>query len=318
MQVITAEQVMQTLDMRQCIDLMKSALISLSRGDARQIVRPVLPLYDRNVLGMMPAFDAARNVAGVKILSVFPGNYAKNIPSHQGQVIVFETVTGNVKAIVDADSLTGIRTAAVSAVATDVLARPDASRLAILGAGLQGRRHLEAMMLVRELTEVTVWDIRPEAAARYAEEMSAKTGLPVRVCDSAHEACQDADIICTVTPAKEPILFAADVKKGAHINAIGACTPDARELSSDLMAAGRLFVDWKPATVVEAGDYVLAVKDGLLTEEHILGEVGQVLAGDIEGRISPDDITIFEGLGQAVQDLAAADFVAEALRRKED
>lgn len=314
--IVTAQQVMQTLDMRRCIDLMKSALIALSRGDARQIVRPVLPLYGRNVLGMMPAYDARRNIAGVKVLSVFPGNYEKDIPSHQGQVIVFETITGNIKAIVDADSLTGIRTAAASAAVTDALARPDASRLAILGAGLQGRRHLEAIMLVRRLQEVTVWDIRPEASERYAEEMSAKTRIPVRVCASAREACANADIICTLTPAKEPILFAADVPKGAHINAIGACTPDARELSSDLMAAGRLFVDWRPAAVVEAGDYVLAVKDGAITEAHIVAEVGQVLSGAIPGRVSEDDITIYEGLGQAVQDLVAADFVAEALQEK--
>lgn len=316
MRIITAEQVMQTLDMRQCIDLMKTALIELSKGNARQIVRPVLPLFDRNVLGMMPAFDKARNVAGVKILTVFPENYAKNLASHQGQVIVFETETGSVKAIVDAESITGIRTAAVSAAVTDVLARPEATRLAILGAGLQGRRHLEAIALIRPLTEVTVWDIRPEAAARYAVDMSAQTGLRVRACADAHEAVQDADIICTVTPAKEPILTAADVKPGAHINAIGACAPDVRELSADLMAAGRLFVDWKPAAVAEAGDYVLALQDGAITEEHILGEAGQVLAGELPGRVSADDITIFEGLGQAVQDLVAADFVAEALQRK--
>lgn len=317
MQIITADQVERTLDMRQCIDLMRTALIALSRGDARQIVRPVMPLFDRNVLGMMPAYDAERNVAAVKILSVFPNNYQKNIPSHQGHVVVFETETGGVKAIVDAESITGIRTAAASAAVTDVLARPDASRLAVLGTGVQGRRHLEAIMLVRPLTEVTVWSLRPDSAARYAKEMAEKTGLPIRVCADAHEAARDADIICTVTPAKEPILSAADVKKGAHVNAVGACTPDARELASDLMAAGRLFVDWKPAAVVEAGDYVLAVKDGELTEDHILGEAGQVLVGDLPGRISADDITIFKSLGQAVQDLVAANYVADALRSKE-
>lgn len=314
MQIITAEQVVQTLHMRHCIELMKTALIALARDQARQIVRPVLPLFDRNVLGMMPAFDAARRIAGVKILTVFPNNYEKNVPSHQGHVVVFETETGSVKAIVDAESITGIRTAAASAAVTDVLARPDASRLAILGAGLQGRRHLEAIMLVRPLTEVTVWDIRPDAAARYAREMTEKTGLPIRVSADVNEACRDADIICTLTPAKEPILCASDVKKGTHINAVGACSPDVRELAPDLMAAGRLFVDWKPAALVEAGDYVLAVQDGVLTEDHILGEAGQVLAGDVPGRVSADDITIFEALGQAVQDLIAADYVAEALR----
>jgi ornithine cyclodeaminase len=312
MRIIDHAQVEQMLDMQRCIGLMKEALIALSNGNAKQIVRPVLPLYDKNVLGMMPAYLASKKIAGVKILAVFPENYQKGIPSHQGQMLVFETETGSPKALVDAESLTGIRTAAASAVVTEALARTDASRLAILGAGLQGRRHLEAIRLVRKLREVTVWDIRPEAAVRYAEEMRQKTGLPVRVCTSAGEATRDADIICTLTPSREPILSAADVKPGTHINAVGACTPDARELASDLMAAGRLFVDWKPATLVEAGDYLLAVQDGSITEEHILGEVGQVLSGTLPGRVSDTDITIFEALGQAVEDLIVADFVAGA------
>ncbi|HHW27649.1 MAG TPA: ornithine cyclodeaminase family protein [Firmicutes bacterium] len=311
MRIIDKTQVEQSLDMRRCIGLMRDALIALSNGDAKQIVRPVLPLYGQNVLGMMPAYMASRKVAGVKVLAVFPENYRKGIPSHQGQMLVFESETGCLKAIVDAESLTGIRTAAVSAAATDVLARPDASRLAILGAGLQGRRHLEALRLIRELQEVTVWDIRHEAAARYADEMSRKTGLPVRACSSAKEATSDADIICTLTPSREPILSAADVKPGTHINAVGACSPNAREISSDLMALGRLYVDWKPAVLAEAGDYLLAVRDGAITEAHILGEIGQLLSGRLPGREKDTDVTIFEALGQAIEDLIVADFVAD-------
>ena len=314
MQIITAAQVAEILDMQHCIDLMRTALIALASGDAKQIVRPVLPLYGRNVLGMMPAYYAAGKVAGVKVLTVFPDNYQQSIPSHQGQVLVFEAETGGLKAIVDAESITGIRTAAVSAAVTQALARPDASRLAILGAGLQGRQHLRAIRLVRQLQEVTVWDIRPEAATSYAEEMGRETGLPVRVCAAAAEATREADIICTLTPSPEPILSAADVRPGAHINAVGACSPVARELSSDLMAVGRLFVDWKEAAVVEAGDYLLALQEGAISEEHILGEVGQVLAGKLPGRVSEADITIFEALGQALQDLIAANYVADVLQ----
>ena len=314
MQVITAAQVAEVLDMQCCIKLMQEALIAIAKGEARQIVRPVMPLYDRNLLGMMPAYDASSQIAGVKILTVFPENYQKGIPSHQGQVLLFEAETGGVKAVVDADSITGIRTAAASAAVTQVMARPDASRLAILGAGLQGRQHLRAIKLVRQLREVTVWDIRPEAAAGYAEEMAEETGIPVRVCGTVGDATRDADIICTLTPSREPILSAADVRPGAHINAVGACSPVARELSSDLMAAGRLFVDWKPAAVVEAGDYLLALRDGAITEEHILGEVGQVLAGTLPGRVKDKDITIFEALGQALHDLIAANYVADRLK----
>lgn len=314
MRIITAAQVAEVLDMGHCIDLMRTALIALASGDAKQIVRPVLPLYGRNVLGMMPAYYAAGKVAGVKVLTVFPDNYQQSIPSHQGQVLVFEAETGGLKAIVDAESITGIRTAAVSAAVTQALARPDASRLAILGAGLQGRQHLRAIHLVRQLQEVTVWDVRPEAATAYAEEMGRETGLPVRVCATAAVATKEADIICTLTPSPEPILSAADVRPGAHINAVGACSSVARELSSDLIAAGRLFVDWKEAAVVEAGDYLLALQEGAISEEHILGEVGQVLAGKLPGRVSEADITIFEALGQALQDLIAANYVADVLQ----
>lgn len=317
MQVISAAQVMQALDMRRSIELMKTALIALSSGDVTQMVRPVLPLYGRNLIGMMPAYYKSGKVAGVKILSVFPDNYKQSIPSHQGEMIVFETETGKVKAVVDAESLTGMRTAAVSAAVTDVMARFDATQLAILGAGLQGRRHLEAISLVRTLKEVTVWDLRPEAAALYKQEMEDKFGIPVRVCSTVKEATQNADIICTLTPAEDPILFAKDVKKGTHINAVGACTPQARELASDLMAQGKIFVDWKPATLLEAGDYLLAKQDGAITEDAILGEVGAVLAGSLPGRTNEREITIFEALGQAIQDLVMANYVADTLIDKE-
>jgi ornithine cyclodeaminase len=314
MQMITGEQVTQLLDMSTCIDLMRHALIALGAGQARQMVRPVLPLYERNVLGMMPAYDHSAGVAGVKVLSVFPGNYQRGVPSHQGMILVFETTMGGIKAMVDAESITAIRTAAASAAATDVLARPDASRLAILGAGVQGRQHLAAVAQVRNLSAVTVWDLLPEHAAAFARDASLETGLTVTACASAAEATENADIICTVTPSTDPILHAADVKPGAHINAVGACTPDARELSGELMAAGRLFVDWKPAALKEAGDYLLALEEGAVTEQHILGEVGSVMAGTLPGRTDPNEITIFEALGQAIQDLTAANYVADALQ----
>lgn len=316
MQVISAAEVIQALDMRRSIELMKTALIALSSGDVTQMVRPVLPLYDRNLIGMMPAYYRPGKIAGVKVLSVFPDNYKQSIPSHQGEMLLFETETGKVKAVVDADSLTGMRTAAVSATVTDVLARPEAKHLAILGAGLQGRRHLEAISLVRQLEAVTVWDLRPEAAVMYKKEMEEKLGIPVGVCSTVEDATKDADIICTLTPAQDPILFAKHVKAGTHINAVGACTPTARELSSDLMAQGKIFVDWKPAVILEAGDYLLALQDGAITEDAILGEVGQVLAGSLPGRNDAKEITIFEALGQAIQDLVMANYVADMLESK--
>ena len=311
---ITGDTVYGLLDVRTCIGLMRRALTALASGQARQMVRPVLPLAEPNVLGMMPAFDSAGQVAGVKVLTVFPGNSLKNVPSHQGAILVFETETGRLKAIVDAESVTAVRTAATSAAATDALARADASTLAILGAGLQGRQHVHAIRLVRNLTSVTVWDLHSERAAQFAEEVANETGLGVTAVATAAEAAATADIICTVTPSRTPIIDLADVSPGAHINAVGACTADARELGSALVAAGRLFVDWKPAALREAGDLLLAIQDGAISEDHILGELGSVLSGEIPGRTDTQQITIFEALGQATQDLLAADFVANALQ----
>jgi ornithine cyclodeaminase len=313
---ITGEQVAGMLDMGTCIDLMRSALAALGTGQARQLLRPVLPLHGRNVLGMMPAYDPAVNVAGVKVLSVFPDNSQHGRASHQGVILLFDTDTGSVKAIVDAEAITAIRTAAASGAATDVLARLDATNLAILGTGVQARQHLKAMAHVRDLRTVTVWDRNPTRAEAFAQAALNDTGVTVTTCATVPEATANADIICTVTAATEPILTAADVKPGTHVNAVGSCTPDARELAGDLVAAGSLYVDWRPAAVKEAGDILLAIREGAVTESHILGEVGAVMTGSVVGRTDRDEITIFESLGQAVQDLLAANYVADAFARE--
>lgn len=311
---IAGEQVASLLDMATCIGLMRSALMALGTRQARQMVRPVLPLDGRTVLGMMPAYDEAAGVAGVKVLSVFPDNYRRGLPSHQGVIVLFDASTGALRAIVDAEAITAIRTAAASAAATAELARADAAHLAILGTGVQARQHLAALSLVRDLKSVTVWDRQPARAEAFAEQAFTETGHSVTPCTTVSAATADADIICTVTAAIEPILFASDVKPGAHVNAVGACTPDARELGADLVAAARIFVDWQPAALKEAGDILLAIKDGLVTESHIIGEVGSVMAGAVQGRTGSDEITVFESLGQAVEDLVAANYVANALR----
>ncbi|MBX3144640.1 MAG: ornithine cyclodeaminase family protein [Trueperaceae bacterium] len=312
---VTGEQVRQLLDMSTCIDLMRAALVSLGTGKAHQMVRPVLPLDGRNVLGMMPAYDQSAQVAGAKVLSVFPDNSEHGRASHQGVIVLFDTVTGALKAVVDAEQVTAIRTAAASAAATDALARPDASRLAILGSGVQAWQHLSAIAQVRELRYVTVWSRNTAKAEAFATRALVENGIGVTVCDTVHAATSDADIICTVTSSVEPILKARDVKPGSHINAVGSCTPDARELSSDLVAAGELYVDWAPAALKEAGDLLLAIKEGAVTSHHVVGEVGKVIAGTLSGRARADSVTIYESLGQAVQDLLAANYVVDALTR---
>lgn len=307
---ISGERVRELLDRDTCIALMRRALTALADGSARQLVRPVLPLHGHNVLGMMPAYDEASQSAGVKVLTVFPDNYLQGTASHQGVILVFETGSGMLRAIVDAEAVTALRTAAASAAATDVLARQDASRLAILGAGVQGREHVHALARVRPLTAVTLWDLHPDRAHALAEELRASCAFPVVTAATAAEAAREADIICTVTSSRTPLLYAGDVAPGTHINAVGACTPAARELGGDLMAAARVFTDWTPAALQEAGDYLLALEEGAISEEHLLGEVGAVMSGSVPGRTDPGQITIFEALGQAVQDLVTAGHVA--------
>jgi ornithine cyclodeaminase len=258
------------------------------------------------LLGVMPGIlgspgddDPNRPVAGVKVITVMPGNHAHGEESHQGVVVLFEQERGRPLAVLDATAVTAIRTAAASAVATRALAREDAGDLAILGSGTQARSHLEAMRAVRTLRRVRVWSRNPESARRFAEEEGVETAA------SAREAVEGADLICTVTAATSPILQGDWISPGAHVNAVGACTPKARELDSAAVARSRLFVDRLESALAEAGDFLLAREEGAVTDAHILGELGEVLEGRVPGRRSAEEITLFKSLGIAVEDLAA-------------
>ena len=211
--------------------------------------------------------------------------------------------------MVEAGSITQIRTGAVSAVATDLLARADADKLAIIGAGAQGRSHLEACMCVRNIKEVSVYDISDEAAKRYAAEMTDKFGIPLKVTASVQEAVKDADIICTVTPSKEPYLKPEWIKEGAHINAVGTFTPTTREVTSQLVKASRLYSDYTDAMKKESGEYLIPLSEGLIDESHIKGSIGELLLQKAEGRTNDKEITLFAALGLAVEDVAAAAYV---------
>lgn len=184
-----------------------------------------------------------------------------------------------------------------------------AKRLALLGAGAQGRSHLEAMALVRRLTEVTVWDVRPENARRFAAEMAEKAGCPIRACSCAEEAVRDADIICTLTPSPTPVLESSWVKPGAHINAVGACSATARELSSALVARCLLYGDSIESVEKESGDYLIPLSEGVIQKGHLRGTIGQLLCGEITGRTSAQDVTLFDALGLAIEDVACAKYL---------
>jgi ornithine cyclodeaminase len=244
-------------------------------------------------------------VAGVKVLTVIPDNRLHGEESHQGMVLLFEAERGKPVALLDATALTAIRTAAASAAATRVLAREDAGDLAILGAGTQGRSHLDAMAAVRPLRRVRVWSRRPESAHDFASRESARTGLTVEPMATAREAVEGADLICTVTAAAEPVLLGEWIAPGAHVNAAGACTPRTRELDGAAVARARLFTDCRESLLAEAGDFLLARAEGAVADDHLLGELGDVLEGKLAGRTSPHDITLFKSLGIAAEDLAS-------------
>ena len=307
MKIIEKEQVRQLLTPEKCITAMEEALKDLETGKCDMPQRLICKMPNGAAFGFMPAYVG--DYFGAKVLTAYAANMGTEYPSHIGYVMLFESQHCTVSAMVDASSITEIRTGCVSAVATRLLAREDAHKLAIIGAGAQARSHLAAIRLVREITEVTVYDLFPAAAERYAKEMNEKYGIPVNVVSSVAEAVADADIICTLCPAKEPYLTRDMVKPGVHINAVGTFSPVTREVSSDLVAAARLYSDHTPATKKESGEYLIPLQEGLIAEDHIIGSVGELLLGRAAGRVSDADITIFDALGLAVEDIASAKMV---------
>ena len=289
------------------IAAMRHALIEYSSGRAQQPLRTVLELGEaRSFFGSMPASLADPPAVGTKLVTVFASNRDLGLPSHLATILLLDPDTGALLALLDGRYITEARTAAVSAVSADGLARRDAGVLAILGSGVQARSHLEALACVRELREVRVWS--PTAANRgaFARDMEPVARVPIVAADSPAHAVEGADLIVTVTASSTPLLDAGNVTAGAHICAVGACRPTHRELGAALVARARLFVDSRAGAMAEAGDVVLALQEGAITAAHIAGELGELLSGAVEGRQTEDQVTMFESLGMAVEDLAAA------------
>ncbi len=308
--IVNQADVPALLPMGECVDVMAKALAGLARGEVLMPLRSVMWLPERvGALGTMPAYAGDRNVMGLKVISVFPGNHGTEFDSHQGAIMLFETKNGRPLAIVDATSVTAIRTAAVSGVATRLLAREGAGDLAILGSGTQARVHLEAMRLVRPIRRVRVWSRNRDHAALFAAREGQRHGLTVETSATAQDAVADADVICTTTSSAEPVLKGEWIAPGAHINAVGSSVPFARELDTTAVVRSRLFVDRRESTVNEAGDFLFPKKEGVIGDDHIQGEIGEVLIGRVPGRRSADEITLFKSLGLAIEDVASAHHV---------
>jgi len=313
--ILTQPEVRRLLPMRACMDLMSEALRSLGRGEGINPLRSGIRLpEERGILGLMPGMSGSPEALGLKVVTVFPGNHGTPYDSHQGLVVLFDTDYGLPIAILDASEVTAIRTAAASGVATELLARENATDLAILGSGVQARTHLEAMLEARSIERVRVYSPTEANRVAFAERESERHGIVVEAVASAEEAASDADIICTVTSSREPVLKGEWIAPGTHINAAGSSVKYTRELDTEAVVRSRLFVDRRESTLNEAGDFLFPKDEGAIDDSHIVGEIGEILLGEAAGRETDEEITLFKSLGLAVEDLVSAQYVLERAR----
>ena len=317
--ILSHGEVSELLTLEECIPVMREAFIALASGKVHLPLRSIIrPPEAKGLLGLMPSYVSGERLAyGLKAVCVFPGNPAIGKDAHQGAVLLFSGETGELQALMNASAITAIRTAAATAVATDLLARKDAESLGILGSGVQARTHLLAMAEVRELKHCRIASRHFEHAQKFANEMNHEVSFAVEAVETVADALEGADLIVTTTTAREPIIQRDWIRPGSHLNLVGACVPNAREADGETVAAASLFVDSRESALNEAGDYILAAREGLIGPDHIRAELGEVLIGEKPGRSSPEEITCFKSLGIAVEDLFAAEYLyrkAEQLR----
>ena len=316
MHLLTQEDVRRALPMREAIEAVKDAFAQLSAGQADIPLRAALdvPRHSGTTL-IMPAYLSGDDAMAVKIVSVFDENPDKDLPLIHALVVVVNTETGAPEAVMDGTYLTALRTGAASGAATDVLARQDAYVAAVFGAGAQGRTQLKAVCAVRPIEEGLIYDIDQARAERVADEMSELLALPVEAAEKPTEAVRSADVLCTATTSTRPVFNDADLRPGTHVNAIGAYTPQMREIPPETVLRAKVVIDHREASLVEAGDLLIPMEKGLMTEENIHAELGEILAGSKAGRESAEEITLFKSVGVAVQDVAAARTALDAARR---
>ena len=313
---LSAADVDRALSMSTAITAVREAFIDLSTGEADVPVRTQIALAGDGGALFMPVHLPRRNRFGVKVVTVIPENRERGLPTILALVAVFDAETGRPQAVMDGELLTAMRTGAASGVATDALARKNAAVAAVVGAGVQGMRQLEAVCCVRTIREALVFDVDRERAKAFATEMGRRLGRTVRVLDTV-SAVFAADIVCTATSSGLPVVADADLAKGAHVNAIGTYRPDGREIPGETVARATLFVDSREACLIEAGDLVMAMAEGQLDPAVSPAEIGEVLAGSRPGRTSDAELTLFKSVGNAVQDLAVAGLILEEARRLE-
>jgi ornithine cyclodeaminase/alanine dehydrogenase-like protein (mu-crystallin family) len=315
--MLNAQAVRQLLPVDRCVELMRKAMLLVAQEQTIQPIRSSLRLPDgKGLLSLMPGYTANPRWLGIKVVSVFPENFGSDRGSHQGAVLLFEPEHGSLVAIADGREITAIRTAAATAVATDALARRDASTLVILGYGEQARVHVQSLILVRPITRVLVWGRDFARAQQFCESAAARTGARVEPIREARLAVAEADVICTTTAASEPVLEGKWLRAGQHLNVVGSSIPTTAEIDIEAVTRCRVFADFKESALQLAGELRRAREAGIVGEDHIRGSVGDVLAGRIVGRSSDSDITMFKSLGMVCEDLVAADFILRESERQ--
>ena len=314
---INKEKIASLLPMEECIELMEKMFRSLAAGECLQPLRNIMRIPDGSgVLGMMPGHAGKLGVMGIKVISVFHANKEAGFPSHQGIVMLFDAKNGQPLMLFDALEITAIRTAAASAVATKLLSRKDSSTLAIIGSGEQAKRHIEAMLVVRNIKHINLWSRTENNAKHLVNELSAEYNIPIHTKKNVQQAIEHADIICTVTASKEPVVMEDWIAAGTHINAVGSSTALARELDTTAIGRSKLFTDRYESLFNEAGDFLIPKKEGAVTDEHVKGEIGEVLSGTKKGIENDKEITVFKSLGIAAEDIFSAYHIYEKLNSK--
>jgi len=312
MRIIPQSVVERLLPVSACVDVLRNAMIATSNGNVTLPIRQFMPVPGADgkmaimpgSLGTAGSLDEA--CFGIKLVCKYDRPHGDPLGTHVGMVMLFDSAKGVPLAMIEGSSLTAIRTSAASALATQLMAREDASRLAVIGNGEQAARHVDAMLAVRPISQIEVWGRDERRAREFAQVTAGRIELPVAVHSSAASAVEKADIVCTTTSAKEPVLMGTDLRPGQHINLVGAAIPSSAEIDGEAVRRSRFFVDYRAAAMAAAGELLNAIETGIVTEAHIAGEIGEVAQGTMPGRESADEITMYKSLGVAAQDLAAA------------
>ena len=311
MLILNRAAVAQSLSHAQCVDVLGPTMQAVSRGDIDMPLRQFMAIPDtKGKMAVMPGYVGKRSpddppVFGVKIVSKFPRQPDSPHSSHVGAVMLFDAAEGLPVALLDGAELTAIRTAAASALATRALAREESSTLVLLGCGEEARHHIQAIRSVRPISQVIVWGRNPERAHAFAAQQTSTGALDIQVETDPQKAVQQADVLCTVTSSPEPILKGEWLQPGMHVNLVGAAVKASAEADTEVVKRSRFYVDYLPSALAQAGELLNTIEAGVVTKDHVLGEIGAVLEGDVEGRKSDDDITVYKSLGVSAQDLAA-------------